>query len=258
MLVDSHCHLDHLNLEDREGGLEALLAETRECGVSHILTVAVDLPSSKGLIELTRQHRNIYSTVGCHPLQKTPIPVPEVDVLVELAAAPNVVAIGETGLDNFYSRETADWQRESFINHLTASSEAKKPLVIHTREARKETIDLLRQFRSDAGGVMHCFTEDWDMAKKALDLGFYISFSGIVTFRNAEALRGVAKKVPMDRLLVETDAPWLAPVPFRGKQNEPKYVKYVAECIADLKQSSLEAVSQATSENFSRLFHIDL
>lgn len=256
MLVDSHCHLDHLDLVDREGGLESVLADANARGITQFLSVAVDLATSASLVDLTTSHSNIFSSVGVHPLQKVEQPVPTVDQLLALADAPNVVAIGETGLDNFYSADSFQWQRESFINHLKASQQCEKPIIIHTREARDETIALLRQYPLQAGGVMHCFTETWEMAEAALDLGFYISFSGIVTFNSAENLREVVRQVPLDRLLVETDSPWLAPVPHRGKQNEPQYVLEVAQCVAQLKGISLEQLAEITTQNFHRLFKI--
>ena len=256
MLVDSHCHLDHLDIADREGGLEAVLADAQARGITKFLSVAVDLATSASLVDLTALHNNIFSSVGVHPLQKIEQPVPTVNQLLALAEAPNVVAIGETGLDNFYSADTYQWQRDSFINHLKASQQCKKPIIIHTTEARDETIALLRQYPLQAGGVMHCFTETWEMAEAALELGFYISFSGIVTFNSASDLREVVRQVPLERLLVETDSPWLAPVPHRGKQNEPQYVLEVAQCVADLKGVSLEQLAEITTQNFHRLFKI--
>jgi TatD DNase family protein len=256
MLVDSHCHLDHLDLTDREGGIHAVLEAAKARGITHFLSVAVDMPTSKSLVDLTAKYDNVYSSVGAHPLQKVQQDVPGIDELVALAKQPRVVAIGETGLDNFYSSETIDWQRASFINHLKASQQLNKPVIIHTRDARDETIDLLRQHRTSAAGVMHCFTESWEMAEQALALGFYISFSGIVTFASADELRDVATRVPLDRILVETDSPWLAPVPHRGKQNEPQYVREVAQCMADLRGISLDQLARATTDNFHRLFQI--
>ena len=256
MLVDSHCHLDHLKLDDREGGLNAVLSDAEGRGITQFLSVAVDLATSASLVEITAQYANVYSSVGVHPLQKINQPVPAVEKLVSLAEAKGVVAIGETGLDNFYSAETHSWQRKSFINHLLAAQKTAKPIIIHTRDARDETIDLLRQYPLTAGGVMHCFTETWEMAQAAIELGFYISFSGIVTFNSATDLREVAKKVPLNRILVETDSPWLAPVPHRGKQNEPQYVREVAQCIADLRDISLEQLAEITTQNFHRLFKI--
>mgnify|MGYP000406547441 CR=1 FL=1 len=256
MLVDSHCHLDHLDLSDREGGLNGVIDAAQARGITHFLSVAVDMTTSRSLIDLTAQFDNVYSSVGVHPLQKTPQPVPSIEELVSLAQQPRVVAIGETGLDNFYSSETIDWQRQSFVNHLQACQEIAKPVIIHTRDAREETIELMRKHTPSAGGVMHCFTETWEMAEAAIELGFYISFSGIVTFKSADELREVVRRVPLDRILVETDSPWLAPVPHRGKQNEPQYVREVAETVADLKGVSLEQLAEITTQNFHRLFRI--
>lgn len=254
MLVDSHCHLDRLDLSQRDGGLEKVIADARDRGVSHLLTVAVDLDSSKSLLDITAKYPNVYSSVGAHPLQDKNPPIPSVEDIVSLAGATKVVAVGETGLDNHYGADSYDWQRESFINHLIAAQDVHKPVIIHTREARKETMDLLNNYSLERAGVMHCFTETWEMAKAALDLGFYISFSGIVTFKNAEDLRQVVAKVPLDRLLIETDSPWLAPIPYRGKQNEPQYVYEVAQCVADIKKIDLASLAQATTDNFFQLF----
>ena len=254
MLVDSHCHLDRLDLSQRDGGLEKVIADARDRGVSHLLTVAVDLDSSKSLLDITAKYPNVYSSVGAHPLQDKNPPIPSVEDIVSLAGASKVVAVGETGLDNHYGADSYEWQRESFINHLIAAQDVHKPVIIHTREARKETMDLLNNYSLERAGVMHCFTETWEMAKAALDLGFYISFSGIVTFKNAEDLRQVVAKVPLDRLLIETDSPWLAPVPYRGKQNEPQYVYEVAQCVADIKKIDLASLAQATTDNFFQLF----
>lgn len=254
MLVDSHCHLDRLDLSQRDGGLEKVIADARDRGVSHLLTVAVDLDSSKSLLDITAKYPNVYSSVGAHPLQDENPPIPSVEDIVSLAGASKVVAVGETGLDNHYGADSYEWQRESFINHLIAAQDVHKPVIIHTREARKETMDLLNNYSLERAGVMHCFTETWEMAKAALDLGFYISFSGIVTFKNAEDLRQVVAKVPLDRLLIETDSPWLAPIPYRGKQNEPQYVYEVAQCVADIKKIDLASLAQATTDNFFQLF----
>jgi len=256
MLVDSHCHLDRLDLSDRDAGLDGILADARARGITQFLSVAVDLATSASLVELTERYDHVYSSVGVHPLQKIDQPVPEVEQLVALARAPKVVAIGETGLDNFYSAESHQWQRDSFIRHLQASQQTGLPIIIHTRDAREETLELLRQYPLQAAGVMHCFTETWEMAEAAIELGFYISFSGIVTFKSADELRGVVRRVPLDRILVETDSPWLAPVPHRGKQNEPQYVREVAETVADLKGVSLEQLAEITTQNFHRLFRI--
>jgi len=256
MLVDSHCHLDRLDLSDRDAGLDGILADARARGITQFLSVAVDLATSASLVELTERYDHVYSSVGVHPLQKIDQPVPEVEQLVALARAPKVVAIGETGLDNFYSAESHQWQRDSFIRHLQASQQTGLPIIIHTRDAREETLELLRQYPLQAAGGMHCFTETWEMAEAAIELGFYISFSGIVTFKSADELREVVRRVPLDRILVETDSPWLAPVPHRGKQNEPQYVREVAETVADLKGVSLEQLAEITTQNFHRLFRI--
>jgi TatD DNase family protein len=256
MLIDSHCHLDRLDLSEREGGLEAVIADAQARGISHLLTVAVDLESSKSLTELTSKYDHIYSSVGVHPLQDEELPLPTVEQITELAKLPKVIAVGETGLDNFYSADSYEWQYESFTRHLLASKQIEKPLIVHTRDARDETIKLLKQHQSIAAGVLHCFTETWEMAKAALEFGYYISFSGIVTFKNAGELREVVKKIPLDRILVETDSPWLAPVPYRGKQNEPKNVYEVAQCVAELKGISIEELAEVTTHNFFNLFNI--
>ena len=256
MLIDSHCHLDRLDLSEREGGLEAVIADAQARGISHLLTVAVDLESSKSLTELTSKYDHIYSSVGVHPLQDEELPLPTVEQITELAKLPKVIAVGETGLDNFYSADSYEWQYESFKRHLLASKQVEKPLIVHTRDARDETIKLLKQHQSNAAGVLHCFTETWDMAKAAMEFGYYISFSGIVTFKNAGELREVVKKIPLDRILVETDSPWLAPVPYRGKQNEPKNVYEVAQCVAELKGISIQELAEVTTHNFFNLFNI--
>jgi TatD DNase family protein len=256
MLVDSHCHLDRLDLSNRDGGLEAVISDANARGISHFLSVAVDLNSSRALTELTAQYDHIYSSVGVHPLQDEELPLPKVEEIVELAKHPKVIAVGETGLDNFYSAESYDWQYESFIRHLLASKQVEKPVIVHTRDARDETIKLLKQHQTDSAGVLHCFTETWEMAKAAMEFGFYISFSGIVTFKNAGDLREVVKKIPLDRILVETDSPWLAPVPYRGKQNEPKNVYEVAQCVAEIKDISIEELAEITTQNFFKLFKL--
>lgn len=255
MLVDSHCHLDRIDLEKTGGDLDALLAAARERGISRFLSVAVDLASSRKMIDLAARYPDIVVSVGVHPLQDRPLPVPPVDKLVALAAEPGVVAIGETGLDNYYGSDSARWQTAGFINHMEAAVAARKPVIVHTREARRETLEILRDHGgADVGGVLHCFTESWEMAKAAMDMGFYISFSGIVTFNSAGDLREVVRKMPLDRLLVETDSPWLAPVPHRGKQNEPRYVREVAEKVAEIKGLGLEELAAITSRNFEQLF----
>jgi TatD DNase family protein len=255
MLIDSHCHLDRLDLLGGSADVDAILSVARQRGVDKFLAIGVDLDSSRKLIALAAEHPDVYVSVGAHPLQDEAIAVPGVDQLVDLAASECVIAIGETGLDYYYSAETSHWQKQSFINHLQAAKQVGKPVVVHTRNARADTLELISTHGCrQRGGVLHCFTENWEMAEAALALNFYISFSGIITFGNAKALRDVVKKVPLERILVETDSPWLAPVPYRGKPNVPAYVVEVAQQVAAIKQLSLKEVAAATSDNFQRLF----
>lgn len=257
MLVDSHCHLDRLDLFGGKADVAAVLNEARACGVGKFLAIGVDLDSSQNLIALAENHGDIYVAVGVHPLQDSPKPLPTVAELVALASNNKVVAIGETGLDYYYGEEGQAWQQQSFRLHLQAAKQAGKPVVVHTRNASKDTLALIAAHGCrERGGVLHCFTEDWATAKAALELNFYISFSGIITFRNADALREVVKNVPMDRLLVETDSPWLAPVPHRGKPNVPAYVVDVAAKVAEIKNLTPAQVAEATTANFQRLFGV--
>ena len=254
MYVDSHCHLDFPELANE---LPAVLDAMAAADVSHALCIGVNLPDWPGVHALAMSHPNLYATVGVHPDYED-TPEPTVADLVALAARPKVVAIGETGLDYYRLRGDLEWQRRRFRVHVAAAREAARPLVVHTRAAAEDTLAIMREEGArDAGGVMHCFTETWEMARAALDLGFHISFSGIVTFRNAQDLKGVARRVPLDRMLIETDAPYLAPVPFRGKRNQPAYVPHVAAEIARLRGLPQEAVAEATTSNFFRLFRID-
>ena len=255
MLVDSHCHLDRLKTDHYTDGLDGVLNAARNRGVERFLSVAVDLDSSKNLQQLAEQHSDIFISAGVHPLQDNLPPLPDLNELHQLAAHPKVVAVGETGLDYFYSEEAKEWQMESFKRHLQVAADVEKPLIVHTREARQQTLDYLQQYGNPAvGGVLHCFTETLEMAQVAIEMGYYISFSGIVTFRNAAKLREVVKQLPLERILVETDSPWLAPVPHRGQQNEPQYVVEVARCIADLKGITEQQVAKITGENFEQLF----
>lgn len=253
MLVDSHCHLD---FPDLAGRLPEVLQRMRENRVAVAVCIGVNLEDFPKVLALAESQPNLYATVGVHP-ESTEVEEPTVERLVALAAHPKVIGIGETGLDYYWQKDKPEWQRERFRNHIRAARTCGKPLVVHTRDSAVDTLRLMAEEGADAvGGVMHCFTEDWTVATQALDLGFHLSFSGIVTFKNAQTVKDVAQKCPLDRLLVETDAPYLAPVPYRGKQNEPAYVRYVAEEIARLRTLSLDEVAQATTENFSRLFKI--
>ena len=254
MLVDSHCHLDRLDLAPFENDFAKLVAATVGSGVTHMLCVCIDLESYPAMLALVEPFPQISLSVGIHPNDKERRE-PEPGELEKLASHPRNVAIGETGLDYFRSEGDLVWQQARFRHHIAAARACGKPLIVHTRAAKQDTIAIMAEEQArDAGGVMHCFTEDWEMAKKALDLGFYISFSGIVTFNSAADLREVARKVPPDRLLIETDAPYLAPVPFRGKPNLPQYVTKVAECIAALRGVSVEEIAKISSRNFFNLF----
>ena len=253
MFVDSHCHINFPELGSRISDVLESMAENR---VTHALCIGVNLPELPGVLQLAADHPNIYASVGVHPDYED-TPEPSIDTLTELSRRDKVVAIGETGLDYFRVSGDLEWQRPRFRTHIRAARECCMPLVIHTRSAAADTLAIMREERAgEAGGVMHCFTESWDVARGALDLGFHISFSGIVTFKNAQEIKDVARRVPLDRMLIETDSPYLAPVPFRGKLNEPAYVRYVAEEIARLRDISVEEVAAATSTNFFRLFGV--
>lgn len=249
--VDSHCHL---NFEPLGADLDAVLTRAHDCGVGHMLCVSVTLESYHQIQSITDKYSFIFSSVGVHPNERAGRD-PTADELVELARNQHVVAIGETGLDYYRSQGDMRWQQERFRRHIQAARASRKPLIIHTRDAAQDTLDIMRaEDAAAAGGVMHCFTESWEVARAALDLGFHISFSGIVTFANAQALREVAAKVPDDRLLIETDAPYLAPVPYRGKTNEPAFVRYVAERLAEVRGTTLDKIAEQTTKNFFSLF----
>jgi TatD DNase family protein len=253
MFVDSHCHLDFPELAQ---DLPALLEAMRDARVTHALCISVELSDWPRVYALAQAHDNLYATAGVHP-DYPDIEEPTVQTLCELASRPKVVAIGETGLDYYRLEGDLSWQRERFRTHIRAALASAKPLVIHTRSAADDTIALMREERArEAGGVMHCFTETWDVASAAIDLGFHISFSGIVTFKNAVELQEVAKRVPLERMLIETDSPYLAPVPHRGKRNHPALVVHVAEAIARLRDVPVETIARATSANFFRLFRV--
>lgn len=251
MLVDSHCHLD---FEDFNGRHQEVLDEMARQGVGHALCVSVTLEGFPGVLALAEQHANLFASVGVHPDYPDVAQVTATE-LIELARAPKVIAIGETGLDYYRLTGNLEWQRERFREHIRAARACGKPLIVHTRAAAEDTIRIMREERAgEAGGVMHCFTESWEVARAALDLGFYISFSGILTFKSAAALREVALKVPDDRILVETDSPYLAPVPHRGKTNQPAWVRHVAQYLSELKLMPFHKIEDLTSSNFFRLF----
>lgn len=254
MLVDSHCHLDRLDLSAYGGSLDAALEAARGRGVSQFLCIGVSAANASAVKALAERYADVHCSVGVHPLDLKDEATPALDWLLAELDHPRVVAIGETGLDYHYQPEAAESQQESFRLHLEAARMTGKPVVVHTREARADTLALLREAALPQAGVLHCFTEDWPMAKAALDLGFYISLSGIVTFRNADALRDVARRVPADRLLVETDSPYLAPIPHRGKPNLPEYVRDVAEFLAGVREVSYELLIEQTGANYQRLF----
>ncbi len=252
MFVDSHCHLDHLDLEPYNNNLDLALDAARERGVKGFLLIGIDFNKFPQLIEIESKYSDVWLSIGCHPLgNETHI---DKDLLTKLASNAKVVALGETGLDYHYAAEKKEFQKTAFEAHMQVASDLQKPVIIHTRSAVQDTLDLMREYQDKVVGVLHCFTEDWQMAKTAIDMGYYVSLSGIVTFKNADALREVAKKIPAERLLIETDSPWLAPVPYRGKQNEPKYLPEVAKCVAELRDTTPEKIGETTTENFYRLF----
>jgi TatD DNase family protein len=252
-IVDSHCHIDRVDLEAFGGSVESMLSHAKELSVNQFLCVCIDLEHFDQVHNLALQHSNIYASVGVHPTEITS-KEPSVEKLIELSSSDRVIAIGETGLDYFrVKKDEADWQRDRFRRHIRASNESEKPLIIHMRDSKEEIIDILQKENAQSG-VMHCFAEDWATAKAALDLGFYISFSGILTFKSAIDLREIAKKVPADRLLVETDSPYLTPAPYRGKPNSPAYTYYVAEKLAEVRNTSIDEIAEATTTNFKNLF----
>ena len=255
MFIDSHCHLDRLKLEDFNDSLDHVVNQANAAGVSQMLCVSVTLNDFPTMVEKTACYDNVLLSCGMHPLNQED----EVDQtqLLTLSKHPRVIAVGETGLDYFYAPETKTVQIDSFRKHIRVAKEVNKPLIIHTRDAREDTLALMEEEGAEqVGGILHCFTESWEMAEKAIAMGFYISFSGIVTFKNASALREVAKQVPNDRILIETDAPYLAPVPHRGKQNQPAYVVEVARHLASIRGQSVEEIAQITTDNFNRLFKL--
>ncbi|QPK63448.1 TatD family hydrolase [Methylomonas sp. LL1] len=254
MFIDSHCHLDRIDLKPYHNDFDAFVNDARTKHIEHMLCIAIDLESYPDMLALVEPYPEISLSVGVHP-NVTEGREPTVDELLALASHPKVIAIGETGLDYFHGKGDLAWQHQRFKYHIQVAKTLNKPLIIHTREAGHDSLDVLKtEGAQQVGGIIHCFTEDWAYAEKALELGFYISFSGIVTFKNALAIQEVARKVPADRFLIETDSPYLAPVPYRGKPNYPTYVRHVAEHIAELRGSSLEEIAELSRTNFYRLF----
>ena len=252
-IVDSHCHIDRVDLDAFGGSIESMLAHASELSVNKFLCVCIDLEHFDQVHNLALQYPNIFSSVGVHPTE-TNCKDPSIEELLVYAKSDRVIAIGETGLDYFHvKKEEADWQRDRFRRHIKASNESGKPMIIHMRDAKEDTIRIMTEEKAKAG-VMHCFSEDWETAQAALDLGFYISFSGILTFNSAQSLREVAMKVPSERLLVETDSPYLTPSPFRGRPNSPAYTYYVVEKLAEIRNTSIDEMATTTTNNFNQLF----
>lgn len=253
MFVDSHCHLDRLDKTPEE--LALVLKFARNRGVEHFLCVSVSVKDFPAMLNSVKQFDDVSVSCGVHPLHQED--ACSYEELLHMADSEEVIAIGETGLDYFYSAETKTVQINSFIDHIKVANKLNKPLIIHTRDAREDTIELLKEHKAGATkGVLHCFTENWEMAKAAIEIGMYISISGIVTFKTATELQEVVKKIPLDKLLIETDSPWLAPVPYRGKPNQPGFVREVGEFIAELKGISVEELAQVTTANFYTLFDV--
>lgn len=252
-LVDSHCHLDMLDLTPDAGDLNKVIARAQEAGVHHMLNVSVCLKDFPTVLKTAEAYPFVSASIGVHPNNQDESI--DLDTLLELGKHKKVIAIGETGLDYYRSTGDLEWQRDRFRIHINAAKKLKKPLIIHTRDAKDDTIRIMQEEEASmVQGVMHCFTEDWSIAKKALDMNFYISFSGIVTFKNATVIQEVARQVPLDRILIETDSPYLAPNPYRGKSNEPSYVRHTAEYIANMRNISMDAFAEQTTENFFTLF----
>lgn len=253
MLIDSHCHLD---FSDFDGRHDELLQRMREHEVSHALVISVNLQDFPRVLALAERYDNLFATVGVHPDYED-VEEPTVERLVALGQHARIIGVGETGLDYYRLQGDLEWQRQRFRTHIRAARALGKPLIIHTRAAAEDTLRIMREEgAAEVGGVLHCFTETQAVADAAIDMGFCISFSGIVTFKKAEELRQVAQALPLDRILVETDAPYLAPAPYRGKLNEPAFVRHVAQCVADVRGITLEELAAASTANFRRLFRV--
>lgn len=255
-LVDTHCHLDMLDFDAIGGDLASVMQHAEDNGVTRFLTVAISLENTPEVIAIASRHDNVYASAGVHPNERGGRE-PEVDDLIKLGADDKVIAIGETGLDYYRGEGDLEWQRHRFRRHIAAAKHLGKPLIVHSREAREDTLRImLEEDAAAAGGVMHCYVENLATAQQCIDMNFYISFSGIVTFKNAAGLQAVAREIPLERMLLETDSPYLAPVPFRGRTNQPAYVRHVAERIAELRGISLEEVAAVTTQNFINAFRI--
>ena len=256
MFFDSHCHLDRIDPHEFDSDFDQLMKQIEADGVSRMLCIGVDLESFDDMHQRIAAYPQVFCTAGVHPDYEK-VQEPSVEDLCGYAERDKVVAIGETGLDYFHQSGDLDWQRSRFVTHIEAARECNLPLVIHTRDARDDTLELLRKHQAQkVGGVLHCFTENWEMARAAIELGFYISISGIVTFHQAQNVRDMAQQIPLERLLIETDAPWLSPAPYRGKTNHPGRVKLVAEKLAEIRNESLETLASATFQNANRLFRL--
>ena len=256
MFVDTHCHLTMLDLTPYAGDLDVALQQARDAGVSKFMSISVNLDDHIALAEIAAGHSDVGYSVGVHPCEDPAVMArATTERLIALAQAEKVWALGETGLDYFHSTDFIAEQKQCFARHIQASKAVKKPVVVHTRSAKHDTVDIIRAEQS-SHGILHCFTEDWETAKAVLDCGYYVSFSGIISFKNAQDLRDVAKQIPLDRVLIETDSPYLAPMPYRGKSNEPKYVPYVAKALSDVYDKSVEEIAFITMQNFENLLNL--
>ena len=256
MLVDSHCHLDCIDLAEFDNKFDNLIKHTLDAGVEHMLCVSINLKEYPEMLEKVRAYPTISVSAGMHPMADETDEF-SIEYLTQLATDDKVVAIGETGLDYYYHKGNPDWQQERFRAHIQVANKVNKPVIIHTRDAANDTLDILRGENAEkCGGVIHCFTETQEFAEHAMELGFMISISGIVTFKNADALRKVAKSIPDDKLLIETDSPYLAPIPHRGKQNQPAFVHHVAETLADIRSTRVEHIAEISRNNFYSLFNL--
>ena len=250
MFIDSHCHLDCIDLDEHENSLSTLMKSIEENGVEHMLCVCIDLFEFDKMYELVKDYPQVSVSAGMHPIHAIGEEL-STEQILDFVKRKEVVAVGETGLDYFYQKDQPEWQKQRFRHHINAAKQVKKPVIVHTRDAATDTINIIKEESArDCGGVIHCFTEDWAFAKMALDQGFYISFSGIATFKTAQQIREVVRKTPENRLLIETDSPYLAPVPKRGKQNQPGYVRYVAECVANERGMTVEEVAEVSKNNY--------